>query len=179
MRIAALFALSLCVAAGPVLAAQPDVPVASVDAPQVYYAWANVTRVDPIYRTVDVSSPYQQCQPVTVQRTSSGGHTAATILGAVVGGVLGHTVGKGDGRTAATVAGAVAGGAVGNGVARHRAEEQSEPSTQCQQVASVSQERRIVGYNVEYRYHGRVYMSQLNYDPGERLRVAVSVTPAD
>jgi hypothetical protein len=36
-----------------------------------------------------------------------------------------------------------------------------------------------VGYNVEYRYRGEVYMSQLSYDPGDRLRVRVSVTPAD
>jgi outer membrane lipoprotein SlyB len=44
-----------------------------------------------------------------------------TVLGAVVGGVLGNQVGKGDGRKAATVAGAVAGGVVGHQVEkRHR-----------------------------------------------------------
>jgi hypothetical protein len=32
---------------------------------------------------------------------------------------------------------------------------------------------------VEYRYRGEVYMSRLDYDPGERLRVRVSVTPVD
>jgi uncharacterized protein YcfJ len=36
-----------------------------------------------------------------------------------------------------------------------------------------------MGYDVEYRYRGEVYVSRLNYDPGERLRVRVSVTPAD
>ncbi|MDE3209529.1 MAG: glycine zipper 2TM domain-containing protein, partial [Pseudomonadota bacterium] len=40
------------------------------------------------------------------------------IIGAVAGGVLGHTVGKGDGRKAATVIGAVAGGVVGNQVGK-------------------------------------------------------------
>lgn len=44
-------------------------------------------------------------------------HVLGTIIGAVAGGLLGNTVGKGDGRKAATVAGAVAGGAVGHGVA--------------------------------------------------------------
>ena len=39
-----------------------------------------------------------------------------TVLGAIVGGVLGNQVGKGDGRKAATVAGAVAGGAIGHRV---------------------------------------------------------------
>src|SRR5436309_2860578 len=44
-----------------------------------------------------------------------------TVVGALVGGALGNTVGKGNGRTAATVVGAVAGGAVGHHVEeRHR-----------------------------------------------------------
>jgi outer membrane lipoprotein SlyB len=44
---------------------------------------------------------------------------AGTAIGAVAGGLLGHTVGKGDGRTAATVGGAVAGGAVGHAVEKN------------------------------------------------------------
>jgi len=41
------------------------------------------------------------------------------VLGAIVGGALGHTVGKGDGRKAATVGGAVAGGAIGHHVEKN------------------------------------------------------------
>jgi outer membrane lipoprotein SlyB len=41
---------------------------------------------------------------------------AGTAIGAVAGGVLGSTIGKGNGRTAATVGGAVAGGAIGHQV---------------------------------------------------------------
>lgn len=44
---------------------------------------------------------------------------AGTAIGAVAGGLLGHTIGKGDGRTAATVGGAVAGGAVGHAVEKN------------------------------------------------------------
>jgi uncharacterized protein YcfJ len=95
-----------------------------------------------------------------------------------VGGVLGSTVGKGDGRRAATVAGAVAGGAVGNR-ASGRGRDYESTQTQCREVSSVSEQRRIIGYDVEYRYRGEVYMSRLNYDPGERLRVRVQVEPAD
>jgi uncharacterized protein YcfJ len=101
------------------------------------------------------------------------------VLGAVIGGVLGNTVGKGDGRKAATVAGAVAGGAVGHGVARRGEREYGDTVTRCRQVSSVSEQRRLMGYDVEYRYHGDVYVSRLNYDPGERLRVRVSVAPAE
>ncbi len=51
-------------------------------------------------------------------RSDNQSHVLGTIIGAVAGGLLGNTVGKGDGRKAATVAGAVAGGAVGNSVAK-------------------------------------------------------------
>jgi uncharacterized protein YcfJ len=37
--------------------------------------------------------------------------------------------------------------------------------------------RRIVGYDVEYLYKGEKYMSRLAFDPGNRVRVRVSVVP--
>ena len=37
--------------------------------------------------------------------------------------------------------------------------------------------RKIVGYDVEYQYKGEKYMSRLVRDPGNRLRVRVSVVP--
>ncbi|MGV3572825.1 MAG: glycine zipper 2TM domain-containing protein [Ramlibacter sp.] len=43
---------------------------------------------------------------------------AGTAIGAVVGGLLGSQVGRGDGRVAATIIGAIAGGAVGNAIGR-------------------------------------------------------------
>lgn len=144
----------------------------------VHYGWADVLRVDPVRAVVQTTVPEQQCYSQPVIQHDPGNTTAGTVLGAVIGGVLGHTIGKGDGRTAATVAGAVAGGAVGNRVSDHGGDYATN-QTQCQQVNTVTQQRRIVGYDVEYRYRGEVYMSRLNYDPGERLRVRVSVIPAD
>src|SRR5512141_608656 len=44
---------------------------------------------------------------------------AGTAIGAIAGGVLGNTVGKGDGRKAATVGGAVAGGAIGHSIEKN------------------------------------------------------------
>jgi hypothetical protein len=32
---------------------------------------------------------------------------------------------------------------------------------------------------VQYRYRGDIYVSRLDYDPGERMRVRVSVSPAE
>ncbi|KAG9578925.1 hypothetical protein KCV01_g16345, partial [Aureobasidium melanogenum] len=145
-----------------------------------HYGWADVLRVDPVYGVSRVETPRQECYDQQVVRQEQGqGSTAGTILGAVVGGVLGNTIGKGNGRTAATVVGAVAGGAVGNNVSRGDDRTYQSTETRCRDVSTVSEQRRIAGYDVEYRYRGEVYVSRLNYDPGERLRVRVNVAPAD
>ena len=143
-----------------------------------HYGWADVLRADPVQGVTRTNVPQQQCYDQQVVQHDPGNSAAGTVLGAVIGGVLGHTVGKGDGRTAATVVGAVAGGAVGNRVS-NQGGDYATTQTQCQNVNAVSEQRRIIGYDVEYRYRGEVYMSRLNYDPGERLRVRVSVTPVD
>lgn len=143
-----------------------------------HYGWADVLRVDPVSAVTRTEVPRQECYDQQVVRQDRGNSTAGTILGAVVGGVLGNTIGKGDGRKAATVAGAVAGGAVGNRVS-DRGGDYESTQTHCRQVSTVSEQRRIVGYDVEYKYRGEVYVSRLNYDPGERLRVRVNVQPAD
>ncbi len=142
----------------------------------VHYAWADVLRVDPVYAVVQDQYPQQRCyQQQVVQQ--SGGSTAGTLLGAIVGGALGHQVGHGRGNAAATIGGAVIGGVVGNNVSSG---EHVVDQTRCEQVADRTVEhRRIDGYNVEYRYHGDVYVSRLNYDPGDRLRIRISVAPAD
>ena len=142
-----------------------------------HYGWADVLRADPVQGVTRTNVPRQECYDQPVVRHEGGNTTAGTVLGAVIGGVLGSTVGKGDGRKAATVVGAVAGGAVGNQASRGRDYESTQ--TQCQDINTTSEQRRIIGYDVEYRYRGEVYMSRLDYDPGERLRVRVSVTPVD
>jgi uncharacterized protein YcfJ len=143
-------------------------------------AWADVLRVDPIYDRVQASNPQRECEDVPVERHVDNGNKAAgTVLGAIVGGVLGNTVGKGDGRRAATVAGAVVGGAVGNNVAQGDDRYYSDTERHCRAVQDVPEERRVVAYDVQYRYRGDVYMSRLNYDPGDRLRVRVSIEPVE
>lgn len=58
------------------------------------------------------------CQEVQVRHIRSSDHDkiAGTAIGAVAGGLLGNTIGRGSGRTLATVGGAVAGGFVGRKV---------------------------------------------------------------
>lgn len=144
-------------------------------------AWADVLRVDPVYDNVVSNRPREDCYEADVDRhyDTRGNNTAGTVIGAIVGGALGNQVGKGDGRKAATVAGALIGGAIGNDQARRDDRYYSEPQTRCRTVNERYNERRIAGYDVQYRYRGDVYMSHLDYDPGERMRIRVSVIPAE
>ena len=131
------------------------------------YGYAQVLRVQPAYESYSSSS-----EPRCIERRHSN-TSGGTVLGAIVGGALGNQVGKGDGRKAATIAGAVAGGAIG-----HQVAERNGSTYECPD-GYVQEERRVVGYDVEYTYKGENYMSRLPYDPGNRLRVRVSVTPDD
>lgn len=57
------------------------------------------------------------CKNVEVERSSKDSNRIlGTATGAVVGGLLGNQVGKGNGKKAATVGGAVAGGLIGRKV---------------------------------------------------------------
>ena len=175
MRRILLSLLIVAVTAAPAFAQDRGYGDGGPSQDNVHYAWADVLRVDPVYDVVQVDRPRERCYDRQVVQ-NTGGSTAGTLLGAVIGGALGHQVGHGRGNTAATIGGAVIGGAIGNNATSGQ---QVENQTRCEQVGQVSEQRRIAGYDVEYRYRGDVYVSRLNYDPGERLRIRISVSPAD
>ena len=138
----------------------------------VTYGYAQVMRVTPVYGTVRVRVPEQRCE--STGGRDSGDGTTGTVVGAIVGGALSNQVGKGDGRKASTLAGAVIGGAIGRKVDRNN---NPPPGTRCRTVDVEREERRVVGYDVEYQYKGDKYMSRLAQDPGSRLRIRIAVTP--
>jgi uncharacterized protein YcfJ len=175
---------ALLLLAGPLSAQTPPaVPGGPASGEEsAHYGWAAVLRVDPVYDEASAEVPQQECyeEQVPVSESSPDNHgkgTMATLIGAVVGGLLGNQVGKGDGRTAATVAGAVAGGAIGNQAARERPHYTTQ--RHCRPTGVGPGPRHVVAYDVEYRYRGEVFTSRVAYDPGDRMRVRVSVTPAD
>jgi len=116
-----------------------------------------------------VAVPRQVCenQPVVVDQPTSG---AGTVIGAIAGGILGHTVGGGSGKTAATAVGAVAGAVVGDRLeAGNNRQTQMAPRCVMQSVY----ENRTVGYNVTYEYAGRQYQTRMANDPGPSIRLQV------
>lgn len=77
------------------------------------------------------------CKNVEVQRNSKDSNRIlGTATGAVVGGLLGNQVGKGNGKKVATVGGAVAGGLIGRKVQGNAQEKKGERvvERQCERV---------------------------------------------
>jgi uncharacterized protein YcfJ len=142
--------------------------------------FGRVVRVQP--RVEQVRMPRQECRteyvqaPVQQQPRSAGG----SIIGGLAGALLGNQVGGGNGRVAATAAGAIAGAVVGDRVdndGRNAQPQQVQEQAvrQCRNVDAY--ESRTNGYDVTYDYRGRNYTSVMARDPGQRVRLRVSVEP--
>ncbi|MGQ0587663.1 MAG: glycine zipper 2TM domain-containing protein [Gammaproteobacteria bacterium] len=146
------------------------------------WVYARVVRAEPIVREVRVREPRQVCEDVpVVERTHYRGGPApgSVLVGAIVGGVIGHQFGSGRGNDAATVAGAMIGAdhAARNSWRSGRVVEREVVETRCETVRPARYEERVTGYEVTYRYHGRLYHTRTREHPGRTIRVRVSVTP--
>lgn len=151
------------------------------------YDYAPVIRAEPIVSRVRVENPRRECWD-EVQTYESRPHISdpavggRTLLGSIIGGVIGHQFGSGRGRDAATVAGAVIGAGVGYDSARragYGAGRTEQVVQRCDVRYENQYEERIDGYRVTYRYNGREYTTRLPYDPGNEIRVRVAVAPAE
>jgi uncharacterized protein YcfJ len=141
-----------------------------------YEDFARVVSVTP--QVEQVNYPQQECRTeyVPVQRHQQRG-VGGSLLGGLAGGIIGNQVGGGNGRTVATAAGAIAGAIVGDRMENSDGTvvTEQQPVRQCRTVDNW--QSRTNGYAVTYEYHGRTYSSVMPYDPGERMRVRVSVMP--
>lgn len=135
---------------------------------------ARVVRVTP--QIEQVNQPRQECRTEYVQQAPAERNLGGSILGGLAGGILGNQVGGGNGRTVATAAGAIVGAIAGDRVENNG---QAVPR-EVQQCRTVDNwQSRNNGYIVAYEYNGRTYTTVLPYDPGNRLRLRVSLTPRE
>jgi uncharacterized protein YcfJ len=159
------------------------------------YDYARVVDVDPIIHHVRVTAPKRECWTETrYEEVEQGGgpdprraSAGSMILGGIIGAAVGNQIGRGDGRRAATVAGAIIGTAIGHNAGdRRNARYDSGPgytesrpyqAERCEVRYDDTYEDRIDGYRVTYVYNGRRQTTQLPYDPGDRIRVRVDVSP--
>ena len=145
--------------------------------------YGRVTRVQP--RVEQVRQPREECRTdyvqVPVQQQSQQRSAGGGIIGAIAGGIIGNQVGGGSGRAAATAVGAITGAVVGDRIdnngrqVNQQGYVQEQAVRQCRMVEAW--ESRTIGYDVTYDYRGRSYTSVMDRDPGDRVRLRVSVEP--
>jgi uncharacterized protein YcfJ len=159
------------------VAAASTLALAQADA-HAYEAFANVVAVQPI--TEQVSRPSQQCWTEMQQVTQAAPprNYLGAIIGGVAGGLLGSQFGKGNGRIAGAAVGAGVGAVAGHAIGNRDtggAVVTTQPVQRCRQVDHF--ETVTTGYHVTYEYDGQRFSTRLPYDPGNRLRVDVAVSP--
>ena len=126
------------------------------------------------------------------------------LIGGVIGGVIGNQLsrkGSSRARTGATVAGAIIGSALAgesskrgklNKRHRHHSESinnryershvrqpryETRPVKRCENTTETHYEERLQGYDVTYRYRGENFKTRMKRDPGDRIKVQVTVRP--
>lgn len=169
-------------------AVDPQTDLASPD----YYVYADVIGVEPLTRIRTITSPRESCgiaDPVVAHSHAYNHYDVhqarpnpiATLLGGVIGGLIGNQFGDGRGRTALTVAGAMAGAGIARHASAHRHDGYIAPHSRryCETTMETREVSEVVGYRVRYRYAGHEFEKRVAEHPGERVRVAVRVTPAE
>lgn len=141
-----------------------------------YQGRARVVDVQPVYRIVRVAYPEKHCRYL---EEPDGNHRSnyvapgELLLGGLIGGVIGHELGKNHNPRAAAVTGAVLGTAVAHAAhTRHeRVDYRAPPRRHCRVETHYRSEKQFKGYRVTYRYQGELYTTHRHEHPGKWIRV--------
>lgn len=136
------------------------------------YQRARVVQVVPVTRLVRVAIPRTACESQPVRtRVIRRGDEGAALVGGIIGGIIGHNIG--DGRRGSTVAGAIVGAAVGQSLAsdRHASYETIGYTSHCFERTRYETRRSLIGYEVTYRFHGRLFTTRMQHRPGRFIDI--------
>lgn len=146
------------------------------------YVYAKVVNAKPVFEIVRVPERYQVCEDRMVRRRVAEHRSPGpTIVGAILGGVIGNQLARGHGhghhndRAAATLAGATIGGVVGSKIqySKYPARYYTERAPVCRTQTDWRNEERIVAWDVAWKYRGRVHHSRMHERPGKHIRVRI------
>lgn len=148
-----VLALLAVAAPGAALAQSPaaSAPTAQQQIENARIEYAQVLRAEPVYQTLRATSMVERCEATTPVTAESQRRGFARVVGAV------KDVLRSDDEKVEEVDRSAGG--------------------DCRMVPVEREFRRPIAYDVDYVYKGVKYRSRLPYDPGNRLRVRVSVTP--
>lgn len=130
--------------------AQRDAQMAAPPQENVRMEYARVLSAEPVYQVLRATSMVERCDAST------------------------PVAGEGERRGISRVVGAVRDVL---SPAEEEAERARPANGSCRMVPVEREFRRPIGYEVDYVHKGVKYRSRLPFDPGNRVRVRVSVTP--
>ena len=153
----------------------------------VFYKKGKVIEVTPIYKTVTIKRPVYDCKHYSSSRNYHHKDALPTVIGATIGGVIGHKIFKKSRlKHAGTIAGAIVGGVIGNDIGtRHHSKghksnghKKSRHHSQTNCGYETELVRKIVGYHVTYRYQGELFTARTINHPGKRIKLKIKVEVA-
>lgn len=148
----------------------------------VYMETAEVTRVEPLYRKVQVARPVNQCWTERVAYpTPPRSNVGATLTGGLIGGLIGSKLGRRRHNAPLVMAGVLAGAEIGQRLSQPPYVPTSTWSNvqRCTRVNRYEERNQVVGYRVDYRYEGQTFTTQTRHHPGRYIRLRVDVEPVD
>lgn len=149
----------------------------------VFYDTAHVTNVQPLTQQVPIQDCSQQTQQPQVygQQNPQPRSNNGSLIGGIAGALLGNTVGKGNGKVAATAVGGIVGAITGDRLENQQPQPYSNGNNNGYNNGYSSCVTRYVdqqvGYLIFFEYQGRQGSKRMSYNPGQTVRVAVSVDP--
>ncbi len=165
--------LTLCllaVAPGVVVAQESDLRNRVVIVENVRYDYAQVLNVEPVFQTLRATRTEEHCEPVstrtlapvqvTGEEEQKGGFRRFWDS---VKGIFNHQGGEDE--------------AVADAAPRHASGSTGLLTPECRIVEVGREFRRPIAYDVDYVYKGIKFRSRLPEDPGNRLKLRVSITP--
>jgi uncharacterized protein YcfJ len=133
----------------------------------VTYTYAQVLRVVPVFSEIQVTELREDCTALNASSANAAAEREPPVT-TVPGGRMG------------AVGALLQTGFAAAAPAPRQAlpEEHTAEPEGCPLVDDVVTVTRQEGFDVEYRYRGEVFVSRLDHDPGDRLRIRVAVVPA-
>jgi uncharacterized protein YcfJ len=160
----------LAVASGPALAQEVDQRNRVVIIENVRYDYAQVLNVEPVFQTLRATRTEEHCEPVstrTLAPVQVKGEEEKGGFRRFWDSVKGIFNERQDGSAALAEGAAQASPPAGNAML----------TPDCKIVEVGREFRRPIAYDVDYVYKGTKFRSRLPEDPGNRLKLRVSITP--
>lgn len=162
-----MLCLGMALTGAPVAARESTVDMPVQGRENVSFAFADVLRATPTYEISRTRVQTEECEePASLLRRDRSAERSTERGERLPGSIVPDPPSRRHGSAERNT---------GEG----RDTESNTPQRNCIVHESEREERRISGYEVEYTYKGHVYMSRMDYDPGHKLRIRITVAPAD